>query len=224
MPYDWYGRVDQPVARALHIVTWATGAGYVLDKQGGFQAINGAPALSVTGTNEAQMVRAEDGSFVNVATFYGLNVANTLGLPYWSSDRYVDWSWNPDGSGQGYALDHYGQLHPFGGASKPSRAGTRWTAPVARALSMRWAGGKRAITLDMSGGLHSDFGAVIGGAVITETVFGWRGMGALFRDGLLNRDPNPVMAFFLVTAVLVVIFNLIADIAYAYLDPRIRLS
>jgi peptide/nickel transport system permease protein len=69
-----------------------------------------------------------------------------------------------------------------------------------------------------------DFGAVIGGAVITETVFGWRGMGALFRDGLLNRDPNPVMAFFLVTAVLVVIFNLIADIAYAYLDPRIRLS
>ncbi len=69
-----------------------------------------------------------------------------------------------------------------------------------------------------------DFGAVIGGAVITETVFGWRGMGALFRQGLLTRDPNPVMAFFLVTAVLVVIFNLIADIAYAYLDPRIRLS
>ncbi len=69
-----------------------------------------------------------------------------------------------------------------------------------------------------------DFGAVIGGAVITETVFGWRGMGALFRTGLLTRDPNPVMAFFLVTAVLVVIFNLVADILYAYLDPRIRLA
>jgi len=69
-----------------------------------------------------------------------------------------------------------------------------------------------------------DFGAVIGGAVITETVFGWSGMGALFRNGLLVPDPNPVMAFFLVTGVLVVIFNLLADIAYAFLDPRIRLS
>jgi peptide/nickel transport system permease protein len=37
-------------------------------------------------------------------------------------------------------------------------------------------------------------------------------------------DPNPVMAFFLVTGVLVIVFNLVADIAYAYLDPRIRLS
>jgi peptide/nickel transport system permease protein len=69
-----------------------------------------------------------------------------------------------------------------------------------------------------------DFGAVIGGAVITETVFGWSGMGALFRNGLLVPDPNPVMGFFLVTGVLIVTFNLIADIAYAYLDPRIRLS
>jgi peptide/nickel transport system permease protein len=69
-----------------------------------------------------------------------------------------------------------------------------------------------------------DFGAVIGGAVITETVFAWSGMGALFVTGLRNIDPNPVMGFFLVTAVLVVLFNLIADIAYAYLDPRIRLS
>jgi peptide/nickel transport system permease protein len=69
-----------------------------------------------------------------------------------------------------------------------------------------------------------DFGAVIGGAVITETVFGWTGMGRLFINGLLATDPNPVMAFFIVTAVSVVLFNMIADIAYAYLDPRIRLS
>ncbi len=69
-----------------------------------------------------------------------------------------------------------------------------------------------------------DFGAVIGGAVITETVFGWAGMGALFRNGLANVDPNPVMGFFVVTGALVVVFNLLADIAYAYLDPRIRLS
>jgi len=69
-----------------------------------------------------------------------------------------------------------------------------------------------------------DFGSVIGGAVITETVFGWPGMGRLFINGLTETDPNPVMAFFVVTAASVVVFNMIADIAYAYLDPRIRLS
>ncbi|GAB3420945.1 ABC transporter permease [Flindersiella endophytica] len=69
-----------------------------------------------------------------------------------------------------------------------------------------------------------DFGGVIGGAVITERVFGWRGMGALFAEGLRNVDPGPVMGFFLVAGASVVIFNMIADITYAYLDPRIRLS
>ena len=69
-----------------------------------------------------------------------------------------------------------------------------------------------------------DFGALIGGAVITETIFGWRGMGVLFVNGLLQADPYPVMGFYLVTAISVVVFNMLADIAYAYLDPRIRLA
>lgn len=69
-----------------------------------------------------------------------------------------------------------------------------------------------------------DFGAVIGGAVITETVFGWKGMGQLFRDGLRVPDPNQVMGFFLVVAIAVVVFNLLADLSYAWLDPRIRLE
>lgn len=69
-----------------------------------------------------------------------------------------------------------------------------------------------------------DFGAVIGGAVITEWVFGWRGMGQLFVQGLLQVDPNPVMGFFIVTATAFAVFNLLADITYAYLDPRIRIS
>lgn len=69
-----------------------------------------------------------------------------------------------------------------------------------------------------------DFGAVIGGAVITETVFGWKGMGQLFREGLLRVDINQVMGFFIVVAISVLIFNLIADLSYAWLDPRIRLS
>ena len=69
-----------------------------------------------------------------------------------------------------------------------------------------------------------DFGAVIGGAVITETVFGWKGMGQLFKDGLDTLDVNQVMGFFLVVAVSVLIFNLLADLSYAWLDPRIRLT
>lgn len=69
-----------------------------------------------------------------------------------------------------------------------------------------------------------DFGAVIGGAIITETVFGWSGMGKLFNDALKIPDPNAVMGFFLVTGTAVVLFNMVADIAYGFLDPRIRLS
>jgi peptide/nickel transport system permease protein len=60
--------------------------------------------------------------------------------------------------------------------------------------------------------------------VITENVFGWAGMGQLFIQSLLKADPNPVMGFYIVTAVSIVVFNMLADIAYAYLDPRIRLS
>jgi peptide/nickel transport system permease protein len=69
-----------------------------------------------------------------------------------------------------------------------------------------------------------DFGAVIGGAIITETVFGWSGMGKLFNDALKIPDANAVMGFFLITGTAVVIFNMIADITYGFLDPRIRLS
>lgn len=67
-----------------------------------------------------------------------------------------------------------------------------------------------------------DFAALISGAVITESVFGWKGMGEMFRTGLTNVDPAPVMAFFLVTAIAAILMNLLADIAYAFLDPRIR--
>lgn len=69
-----------------------------------------------------------------------------------------------------------------------------------------------------------DVGAIIGGAVVTETVFGWVGMGRLFVTGLAASDPNPVMAFFVVTGTLAVLFNLIADLVYAGLDPRIKVG
>ncbi|GAA2970089.1 peptide/nickel transport system permease protein [Microbacterium terrae] len=69
-----------------------------------------------------------------------------------------------------------------------------------------------------------DIGALIGGAVITETIFAWKGMGALFVDGLELGDVNLVMGFFVVTGILAVIFNLVADLLYSALDPRIRVS
>jgi peptide/nickel transport system permease protein len=69
-----------------------------------------------------------------------------------------------------------------------------------------------------------DISGIIGGAVITETVFQWDGMGKLFVDGLRDIDPNRVMAFFVVTGTFAVVFNLLADIIYAVLDPRIRVG
>ena len=64
-----------------------------------------------------------------------------------------------------------------------------------------------------------NFGALLGGAIITETMFALDGMGALLHHQLNAGDPYPVMAFLMVTAVFVVIFNLIADLAYGWLDP-----
>ena len=69
-----------------------------------------------------------------------------------------------------------------------------------------------------------NFGALLGGAVVTETVFALDGMGLYFITKLNAGDPYPVMAFLMVTAVFVVIFNLLADLAYGWLDPRVRLE
>jgi peptide/nickel transport system permease protein len=67
-----------------------------------------------------------------------------------------------------------------------------------------------------------NFGALIGGAVITESIFQLDGMGNYFIQNLFNQDVYAVMAWLMVTAIAVILFNLIADIAYGYLDPRIR--
>jgi len=67
-----------------------------------------------------------------------------------------------------------------------------------------------------------DFAAVLGGAIVTEQVFNWQGMGTWFIQGVSTLDMNIVLAYLLVTAVFVIAFNLLADILYAVLDPRIR--
>jgi peptide/nickel transport system permease protein len=67
-----------------------------------------------------------------------------------------------------------------------------------------------------------NFGALIGGAVITETIFSLDGMGPYFLGNLFNQDVYAVMAWLMVTATAIIGFNLIADVAYGYIDPRIR--
>lgn len=66
------------------------------------------------------------------------------------------------------------------------------------------------------------FATAIEGAVITERVFAWQGMGTLFIQGLEDIDPYPVMGFLVVASFSIVLMNAAADILYAYLDPRIR--
>jgi peptide/nickel transport system permease protein len=67
-----------------------------------------------------------------------------------------------------------------------------------------------------------NFGTLIGGAIVTETVFSLDGMGLYFINALGAADPYPVMAWLMVTATMIIIFNLIADILYGIFDPRVR--
>ncbi len=67
-----------------------------------------------------------------------------------------------------------------------------------------------------------DFAAVLGGAILTEIVFGWQGLGQWYVSGVTDLDVNVMLAYLLITATFVILFNLIADILYGVLDPRIR--
>lgn len=67
-----------------------------------------------------------------------------------------------------------------------------------------------------------DLPTLFAGAVFTETIFSWPGMGRLFFQSALRRDYPVLMAVVMITAVLIVFSNLLADVIYAFLDPRIR--
>ncbi|WP_349829401.1 ABC transporter permease [Brevibacterium litoralis] len=69
-----------------------------------------------------------------------------------------------------------------------------------------------------------DIITMIGGAVITETIFGWNGMGKMFIDAMNRNELDPVMAYILITGILAIVANLVADFLYAVLDPRIRVA
>ena len=67
-------------------------------------------------------------------------------------------------------------------------------------------------------------GALIGGSVIVESVFAWPGLGMLAFESLFARDLNLLLGIFLISSVLVVVVNLIVDIIYCFLDPRIEIT
>jgi peptide/nickel transport system permease protein len=67
-----------------------------------------------------------------------------------------------------------------------------------------------------------NFGALLGGAIVTETVFALNGVGFFFVQSLNSLDIYAMMAYLLLAAIGVVAFNLVADIIYGFLDPRIR--
>lgn len=69
-----------------------------------------------------------------------------------------------------------------------------------------------------------DIISLIGGAVITETVFGWSGMGKMFVDSMRGSEADPVMAYVMIVGALAMVANLVADFLYALLDPRIRVN
>ncbi len=72
--------------------------------------------------------------------------------------------------------------------------------------------------------LGLEFGSVIAFSVVTESVFAWPGMGKLLIDSILLLDRPVVVAYLLVTVLLFIVINLVVDLLYSLLDPRIRLG
>ena len=100
---------------------------------------------------------------------------------------------------------------------------------TARAKGLRerrviWHHGVRAAITPVVTVLGLDLGALLGGAVITETVFDIPGIGRLNYQAIINADFPIVQGTVLLAALFIVVANIIVDISYAYLDPRVRYS
>src|SRR5262249_49230354 len=78
------------------------------------------------------------------------------------------------------------------------------------------------IPLVTSAGLPASL--LLGGSVLVENVFSWPGIGTLASDAVRARDNPLLLGIFIVTAILVSLFNLVTDIGYSIVDPRVELS
>lgn len=91
-----------------------------------------------------------------------------------------------------------------------------------RDRSVVWRHALRNALLPFATVLLLDAAIMVTGAVITESVFAWPGLGSLFTEALARRDYTVLMAFLMLTSAAVVLLNLTADLLYHALDPRIR--
>jgi peptide/nickel transport system permease protein len=69
-----------------------------------------------------------------------------------------------------------------------------------------------------------DAALLASGAVVTESVFAWPGLGSLFTDSLARRDYSVLMALLMLSSVAIVVFNVLADVLHALVDPRVLLG
>ncbi|MNC20782.1 Dipeptide transport system permease protein DppB [compost metagenome] len=66
------------------------------------------------------------------------------------------------------------------------------------------------------------FGLLLGGAVVTETIFSWPGVGSYITESILATDYAPIQAFTLMSALIISFTNLAVDVIYGLIDPRVR--
>ena len=70
--------------------------------------------------------------------------------------------------------------------------------------------------------LGSQFGFLLGATVVTETIFAWPGLGSYVTDAIMNTDYAPIQGFALFSVLVYLIINLVLDLLYAVVDPRVR--
>ena len=109
----------------------------------------------------------------------------------------------------------------------PTPAGSRSSRPRARAARharvVLWQHIVRPALLPVMTVVLLDVALLAGGTVVTESVFAWPGLGSLFTEALARRDYTLLMALVMLASTAVVLLNLIADLGYSIVDPRVRL-
>lgn len=90
------------------------------------------------------------------------------------------------------------------------------------ARRLLFAHGLRNALLPVTTSLGYNFGYVLSGSALVESVFAWPGLGRLLYESMSTRDTPVILAIFLVVAATVILANLLTDLAYGWLDPRIR--
>lgn len=87
-----------------------------------------------------------------------------------------------------------------------------------------WKHGLKNVLIPVVTVMGLQFGTLLGGAVVTETVFSWPGIGRMVVEAILNRDYPVVQATVFVFSLMFVALNILVDLCYVYLDPRVRLT